>query len=61
MAWEVAVAPVIGTADPMLFPSAANWTVPLSGVGVMVAVNVTDWPEFEGFCEDVTWVEVDVC
>ena len=47
----------------MATPPSRNVTVPVGvpapgAVTLTVAVNVTDWPVTEGFCEDVTPVVV---
>jgi hypothetical protein len=52
------------TADPAALPSTLNCTVPV-GVAVplaavTVAVNVTDWPEVDGFSEDCSVVVVEM-
>ena len=53
--------PLTGTV-PSVLPPSAKVTVPVGGVvpdtGATVAVNVTDWPALDGFCEDVSMVVV---
>ena len=52
--------PSNATAEPKLDPPSLNCTVP-AGVppeDVTVAVKVTDWPETDGFCEELTDVDV---
>lgn len=57
---SVATPPVIGPV-PMELPPSRNVTVPVGvpvagKVAATVAVKVTDWPNAEGFCEEVTVV-----
>jgi hypothetical protein len=42
-------------------PLSENATVPPSGAGLTVAVNVTDWPTCAGLLVEVSTVLVDVC
>jgi hypothetical protein len=35
-----------------------NCTLPVAVDGVIVAVNVTDWPKVDGFCDEKTVVVV---
>ena len=51
------------TAEPKFTPSILNWTLPLGvpvpgDTAVTVAVNVTDWPDSEGFVEELNAIEV---
>ena len=51
------------TAGPKLEPFILNCTVPVGvpepgATTLTVAVNITDWPEHEGFTEEVTAVAV---
>ena len=46
------------TGEPASLPSILNWTEPpgVPPADVTVAVNVTDWPDADGFTDDVTAV-----
>jgi hypothetical protein len=66
---SVDVAPLVAlplfsiTAEPKFVPSILNWTVPVGlpapgATGATVAVNLTDCPDADGFCDDVTVVVV---
>ncbi len=60
---RVAVPLVNVAAAPKLVPPSLNCTVPLGvpapgATAETVAVNVTDWPETEGFTEDETLVKL---
>jgi hypothetical protein len=73
MAWDptesvlvaplVAVPPLTETAEPKFTPSIRNWTVPVGvpvagAFALTVAVNVTGWPNTDGFADEVTVVVV---
>ena len=62
MLWLVAFPPESGTAEPKVFPSTLNWTVPVGvpavEVVLTVALKVTGWPEAEGLAEEVRVVVV---
>jgi hypothetical protein len=47
------------TGLPKFVPPTWNCTVPPSGIGLTLAVKVTDCPYVEGFWDEVTDVEVD--
>jgi hypothetical protein len=51
---QVAVAPLTGCVphEPIVAEPSLKFTVPLGLAPVMVAVNVTDWPTVDGFCDE---------
>ena len=61
---KVALPPVTVAALASVVVPSVNLTVPVGTLvptPVIVAVNVTDWPEFDGFADEVTAVVVVPC
>jgi len=55
---SVATLPPPTAAVPRLLAPSKNCTVPVGVAPLTVAVNVTDWPSVDGFCDDVSAVVV---
>ena len=52
----VAEPPLTATGEPKLVPSILNCTVPVAVFGVTVAVKLTEFPNVEGFNDELTAV-----
>ena len=60
---DTVATPPLSVPVPIGLPPSKNVTVPVGvpapgATGETVAVNVTDWPNTEGFCDEVTAVVV---